>query len=156
MVHWSRGLVTVSVLPWKQVSEPFCWCSQRLWTILFLEASLNLSILLQLFFPLSRFRQTCRRVIEHRMFDHVVLVFIFLNCITIALEHPNIKPESPVKHHAIKNKMSCAVAFSCCCKILSPFPNADGQFMTWFNIMPLLRSEAFPHRWLCNVRHVWL
>lgn len=43
------------------------------------------------------------------------------------------------------------MAFSCCCKILSPLPNADGQFMIWFNIMPLLRSEALPHSWLCNV-----
>lgn len=30
------------------------------------------------------------------MFDHVVLVFIFLNCITIALERPDIDPNSTV------------------------------------------------------------
>lgn len=30
------------------------------------------------------------------MFDHVVLVFIFLNCITIALERPDIDPGSTV------------------------------------------------------------
>lgn len=31
------------------------------------------------------------------MFDHVVLLFIFLNCITIALERPDIDPESTVR-----------------------------------------------------------
>lgn len=31
------------------------------------------------------------------MFDHVVLVFIFLNCITIALERPDIDPGSTVR-----------------------------------------------------------
>lgn len=30
------------------------------------------------------------------MFDHVVLLFIFLNCITIALERPDIDPSSTV------------------------------------------------------------
>lgn len=30
----------------------------------------------------------CQRLISHKLFDHIVLVFIFLNCITIALERP--------------------------------------------------------------------
>lgn len=34
----------------------------------------------------------CQRLISHKLFDHVVLVFIFLNCITIALERPTIQP----------------------------------------------------------------
>uniref|UniRef100_A0A3B4UUH4 Voltage-dependent T-type calcium channel subunit alpha-1H n=1 Tax=Seriola dumerili TaxID=41447 RepID=A0A3B4UUH4_SERDU len=41
-----------------------------------------------------RFRLWCQAVITHKMFDHVVLVFIFLNCITIALERPDIQPHS--------------------------------------------------------------
>uniref|UniRef100_A0A3B4Y353 Voltage-dependent T-type calcium channel subunit alpha-1I-like n=1 Tax=Seriola lalandi dorsalis TaxID=1841481 RepID=A0A3B4Y353_SERLL len=40
------------------------------------------------------FRLWCQAVITHKMFDHVVLVFIFLNCITIALERPEIQPHS--------------------------------------------------------------
>lgn len=40
---------------------------------------------------------TCQKVIAHKMFDHVVLVFIFLNCITIALERPDIDPLSTVR-----------------------------------------------------------
>uniref|UniRef100_A0A8C6Y9N8 Calcium voltage-gated channel subunit alpha1 H n=1 Tax=Naja naja TaxID=35670 RepID=A0A8C6Y9N8_NAJNA len=39
-------------------------------------------------------RANCQKVIAHKMFDHVVLVFIFLNCITIALERPDIDPNS--------------------------------------------------------------
>uniref|UniRef100_A0AAQ5XZ08 Voltage-dependent T-type calcium channel subunit alpha n=1 Tax=Amphiprion ocellaris TaxID=80972 RepID=A0AAQ5XZ08_AMPOC len=41
-----------------------------------------------------RFRVWCQAVISHKIFDHVVLVFIFLNCITIALERPDIQPHS--------------------------------------------------------------
>ncbi|XP_028840829.1 voltage-dependent T-type calcium channel subunit alpha-1H isoform X2 [Denticeps clupeoides] len=46
---------------------------------------------LYLFSPQSKFRMGCQRVISHKMFDHIVLVFIFLNCITIALERPSIQ-----------------------------------------------------------------
>ncbi|KAH0632051.1 hypothetical protein JD844_020081 [Phrynosoma platyrhinos] len=49
---------------------------------------------LYLFSPQNRFRANCQKVIAHKMFDHVVLVFIFLNCITIALERPDIDPNS--------------------------------------------------------------
>uniref|UniRef100_A0A8D0GI26 Calcium voltage-gated channel subunit alpha1 H n=1 Tax=Sphenodon punctatus TaxID=8508 RepID=A0A8D0GI26_SPHPU len=49
---------------------------------------------LYLFSPQNRVRATCQKVIAHKMFDHVVLVFIFLNCITIALERPDINPNS--------------------------------------------------------------
>uniref|UniRef100_A0A3B3W328 Voltage-dependent T-type calcium channel subunit alpha-1H n=1 Tax=Poecilia latipinna TaxID=48699 RepID=A0A3B3W328_9TELE len=43
---------------------------------------------------LFRVRVWCQAVITHKLFDHVVLVFIFLNCITIALERPDILPHS--------------------------------------------------------------
>ncbi|XP_028310132.1 voltage-dependent T-type calcium channel subunit alpha-1H isoform X2 [Gouania willdenowi] len=46
------------------------------------------------FSPENRFRMWCQSVISHKLFDHVVLVFIFLNCITIALERPGIQPHS--------------------------------------------------------------
>ncbi|XP_045841195.1 voltage-dependent T-type calcium channel subunit alpha-1G isoform X27 [Meles meles] len=47
-----------------------------------------------IFPPQSRFRLLCHRIITHKMFDHVVLVIIFLNCITIAMERPKIDPHS--------------------------------------------------------------
>uniref|UniRef100_A0A671VTF4 Calcium voltage-gated channel subunit alpha1 I n=1 Tax=Sparus aurata TaxID=8175 RepID=A0A671VTF4_SPAAU len=38
----------------------------------------------------SQFRQLCQSIIAHKLFDYVVLAFIFLNCITVALERPKI------------------------------------------------------------------
>ncbi|KAM9780147.1 voltage-dependent T-type calcium channel subunit alpha-1H [Neosynchiropus ocellatus] len=51
---------------------------------------------LYLFSPESRIRMWCQSVISHKIFDHVVLVFIFLNCITIALERPDIENRTQV------------------------------------------------------------
>lgn len=36
------------------------------------------------------------------MFDHVVLVIIFLNCITIAMERPKIEPHSAVSSQMLQ------------------------------------------------------
>ncbi|TMS21396.1 Voltage-dependent T-type calcium channel subunit alpha-1H, partial [Larimichthys crocea] len=44
--------------------------------------------------PQNRLRVCCQRVMSHTMFDHVVLCFILLNCITIAMERPGIAPKS--------------------------------------------------------------
>ncbi|XP_074551330.1 voltage-dependent T-type calcium channel subunit alpha-1H-like isoform X1 [Halichoeres trimaculatus] len=49
---------------------------------------------LYLFSPHNKFRVWCQKVIGHKMFDHIILLFIFLNCITIALERPDIQPHS--------------------------------------------------------------
>ncbi|KAL4647803.1 voltage-dependent T-type calcium channel subunit alpha-1I-like [Arapaima gigas] len=43
-----------------------------------------------LFSPENKFRLLCQSIIAHKLFDYVVLVFIFLNCITVALERPKI------------------------------------------------------------------
>ncbi|CAJ1076741.1 LOW QUALITY PROTEIN: voltage-dependent T-type calcium channel subunit alpha-1I-like [Xyrichtys novacula] len=43
-----------------------------------------------LFSPENRFRQICQSIIAHKLFDYVVLAFIFSNCITVALERPKI------------------------------------------------------------------
>ncbi|XP_054634832.1 voltage-dependent T-type calcium channel subunit alpha-1G isoform X1 [Dunckerocampus dactyliophorus] len=49
---------------------------------------------LYVFAPHNRFRLWCQKTIGHKMFDHIILLFIFLNCITIALERPDIQPHS--------------------------------------------------------------
>ncbi|KAM8843948.1 voltage-dependent T-type calcium channel subunit alpha-1I-like isoform 2-T3 [Spinachia spinachia] len=43
-----------------------------------------------LFSPRNKFRQICQSIIAHKLFDYVVLAFIFSNCITVALERPKI------------------------------------------------------------------
>lgn len=58
------------------------WCKERETWSLFI------------FPPYSKFRMICNKIISHKMFDHVVLVIIFLNCITIAMERPKIEPQS--------------------------------------------------------------
>ncbi|KAK5873367.1 hypothetical protein PBY51_018415 [Eleginops maclovinus] len=54
------------------------WCESReAWSV-------------YLFSPQNKFRLLCQSIIAHKLFDYVVLVFIFLNCITVALERPKI------------------------------------------------------------------
>ncbi|KAM9336088.1 voltage-dependent T-type calcium channel subunit alpha-1G [Symphorus nematophorus] len=66
---------------WLEKKQPQ-WCRERdTWS-------------LYLFPPDSRFRIVCNKIITHEMFDHIVLVIIFLNCITIAMERPRIDPTS--------------------------------------------------------------
>ncbi|TTV09641.1 Voltage-dependent T-type calcium channel subunit alpha-1I [Bagarius yarrelli] len=43
-----------------------------------------------LFSPQNKFRVMCQSIIAHKLFDYVVLAFIFSNCITVALERPKI------------------------------------------------------------------
>ncbi|XP_055913400.1 uncharacterized protein LOC129947020 isoform X4 [Eupeodes corollae] len=43
----------------------------------------------------NRFRQICSWFVNQKWFDNVVLLFIALNCITLAMERPNIPPNSP-------------------------------------------------------------
>ncbi|XP_067277633.1 voltage-dependent T-type calcium channel subunit alpha-1H-like isoform X2 [Pseudorasbora parva] len=47
---------------------------------------------LYLFSPQSKSRMMCQRLISYKMFDHIVLVFVALNCITIAMERPTMQP----------------------------------------------------------------
>ncbi|XP_012658525.1 voltage-dependent T-type calcium channel subunit alpha-1G isoform X29 [Otolemur garnettii] len=69
------------VRAWIQARLPACCRERDSWSA-------------YIFPPQSRFRLLCHRIITHKMFDHVVLVIIFLNCITIAMERPKIDPHS--------------------------------------------------------------
>uniref|UniRef100_A0A803V4D7 Voltage-dependent T-type calcium channel subunit alpha n=1 Tax=Ficedula albicollis TaxID=59894 RepID=A0A803V4D7_FICAL len=66
---------------WVWAQLPSCCKDRDSWSI-------------YIFAPHSRFRLMCNKIITHKMFDHVVLVIIFLNCITIAMERPKIEPHS--------------------------------------------------------------
>uniref|UniRef100_A0A7N4PNB9 Voltage-dependent T-type calcium channel subunit alpha n=1 Tax=Sarcophilus harrisii TaxID=9305 RepID=A0A7N4PNB9_SARHA len=71
----------VSGPEWAYVYKPD-WCEIREdWSV-------------YLFSPENRFRVLCQTIITHKLFDYVVLAFIFLNCITIALERPQIEAGS--------------------------------------------------------------
>ncbi|XP_055388606.1 uncharacterized protein LOC129617143 isoform X3 [Condylostylus longicornis] len=49
---------------------------------------------LYIFPETNRFRQGCSWFVNQKWFDNVVLLFIALNCITLAMERPNIPPTS--------------------------------------------------------------
>ncbi|XP_065708718.1 voltage-dependent T-type calcium channel subunit alpha-1G isoform X16 [Patagioenas fasciata] len=66
---------------WVRARLPACCRERDSWSI-------------YVFAPHSRFRLMCNKIITHKMFDHIVLVIIFLNCITIAMERPKIEPHS--------------------------------------------------------------
>uniref|UniRef100_A0A3Q3W3B7 Voltage-dependent T-type calcium channel subunit alpha n=1 Tax=Mola mola TaxID=94237 RepID=A0A3Q3W3B7_MOLML len=66
---------------WLEKKQPECCRHRDTWS-------------LYLFPPESRFRVLCNKIITHKMFDHIVLLIIFLNCITIAMERPRIDPTS--------------------------------------------------------------
>ncbi|XP_049817444.1 voltage-dependent T-type calcium channel subunit alpha-1H-like isoform X2 [Aethina tumida] len=50
-----------------------------------------------LFSPNNRLRKRCQWLVAQKWFDNVVLLFIAMNCITLAMERPNIPPESTEK-----------------------------------------------------------
>lgn len=54
-----------------------------------------------------RFRLICNKIITHKMFDHIVLVIIFLNCITIAMERPKIESHSAVSNQTASLSNGC-------------------------------------------------
>jgi len=47
-----------------------------------------------LFPPENKVRQTCGKLVSNKWFDHLVLCFIGLNCVTLAMERPHIPPDS--------------------------------------------------------------
>lgn len=46
----------------------------------------------------NKFRQMCDWFVEQKWFDNVILLFIALNCITLAMERPNIPPNCPERY----------------------------------------------------------
>ncbi|CAM4831211.1 unnamed protein product [Rotaria magnacalcarata] len=49
---------------------------------------------LYIFSPENRFRQMLNRLVVKKSFDHLTLIFIALNCITVAMENPTISAAS--------------------------------------------------------------
>ncbi|XP_042345439.1 voltage-dependent T-type calcium channel subunit alpha-1H-like [Plectropomus leopardus] len=68
--------------PLNSIQKMLRWCKEhKEWSFYVLS-------------PQNRFRISCQRVISHKIFDHVVLLFILLSCVTIAIERPGIDPAS--------------------------------------------------------------
>ncbi|KAL6109589.1 cacna1g [Pungitius sinensis] len=66
----------------NRIQSALRWCKKRNeWSLYVLS-------------PQNRFRLFCKRVMSHNSFEYTVLIFILLNCITIAMERPGIEPAS--------------------------------------------------------------
>ncbi|XP_022256274.1 voltage-dependent T-type calcium channel subunit alpha-1G-like [Limulus polyphemus] len=73
----------------KHLNGKLCWLVEPGGC---LEEHKDYSLLI--FSPRNRFRQICSKIVENRRFDYGILFFITLNCITLAMERPNIPPDS--------------------------------------------------------------
>ncbi|EEC17907.1 voltage-gated calcium channel, putative, partial [Ixodes scapularis] len=65
-----------------------------------------------IFPPESKMRIYCNRLTDGRWFDYTVLVFIALNCITLAMERPNIPPKSLERELLIAANYTFTVVFA--------------------------------------------
>ncbi|XP_054728206.1 uncharacterized protein LOC129237458 [Anastrepha obliqua] len=87
----------------------------------------------------NRFREMCVWFVNQKWFDNVVLLFIALNCITLAMERPNIPPASNERLFlATANYVFTAVfTVEMLIKVVSTgmFYGTDAYFTSGWNIM---------------------
>lgn len=69
---------------------------------------------LYLFSPENKLRRICGYLITRRWFDYCVLFFIATNCITLAMERPNIPSDSVVSRIFCLLAQSVKIGMCCC------------------------------------------
>lgn len=86
-----------------------------------------------------KFRRFCTWFVEQKWFDNVVLLFIALNCITLAMERPNIPPWSNERYFLGTANYVFTVVFAIemLVKVVSTgmFYGKDAYFTSGWNIM---------------------
>ncbi|XP_055525696.1 voltage-dependent T-type calcium channel subunit alpha-1G isoform X2 [Wyeomyia smithii] len=94
---------------------------------------------LYIFTESNRFRQICSWFVNQKWFDNVILLFIALNCITLAMERPNIPPNCPERYFlSTANYVFTAVfAVEMFIKVVATgmFYGPDAYFTSGWNIM---------------------
>lgn len=97
------------------------------------------SYTLYLFPPENRFRRLCLWFVNQKWFDNVVLLFIALNCITLAMERPNIPPWSKERLflQTANNVFTAVFAVEMLIKVVATgmFYGTDAYFTSGWNIM---------------------
>ncbi|EDV92308.1 GH24843 [Drosophila grimshawi] len=87
----------------------------------------------------NRFRQICSWFVNQKWFDNVVLLFIALNCITLAMERPNIPPSSTERVFLATANYVFTVVFTVemFIKVVATgmFYGPDAYFTSGWNIM---------------------
>ncbi|XP_035892745.1 voltage-dependent T-type calcium channel subunit alpha-1G isoform X4 [Anopheles stephensi] len=94
---------------------------------------------LYLFPEHNRFRQVCTWFVNQKWFDNVILLFIALNCITLAMERPNIPPNCTERYFLSTANYVFTVVFAVemFIKVVSAglFYGPDAYFTSGWNIM---------------------
>uniref|UniRef100_A0A182P976 Ion transport domain-containing protein n=1 Tax=Anopheles epiroticus TaxID=199890 RepID=A0A182P976_9DIPT len=90
---------------------------------------------LYLFPEHNRFRQICTWFVNQKWFDNVILLFIALNCITLAMERPNIPPNCTERYFLSTANYVFTVVFA-----VEMFIKLTGRSSPMFQVFRLLRS----------------
>lgn len=94
---------------------------------------------LYLFPDTNKFRQICSWFVRQKWFDNVILLFIALNCITLAMERPNIPPWSKERFFLATANYVFTVVFAIemLIKVIAAgmFYGNDAYFTSGWNIM---------------------
>lgn len=98
---YGERVVNVPKLCWYFEPQWWRWCFEN-----------RQDYALFLFPPDSKVRMYCNRLTDGRWFDYTVLAFIALNCITLAMERPNIPPRSLERELLIAANYTFTVVFA--------------------------------------------
>lgn len=94
---------------------------------------------LYLFAEDNKFRCVCDWFVTQKWFDNVILLFIALNCITLAMERPNIPPNCPERYFLMTANYVFTVVFTIemFVKVVATgmFYGHDAYFNSGWNIM---------------------
>ncbi|XP_063362295.1 voltage-dependent T-type calcium channel subunit alpha-1G-like isoform X2 [Cydia amplana] len=94
---------------------------------------------LYIFPPGNKIRQLCTWMVTRGWFDNIVLLFIALNCITLAMERPNIPPDSKERAFLASANYVFTVVFAVemFIKVVASgmFYGPDAYFTSGWNIM---------------------
>ncbi|CAH2234985.1 jg18984 [Pararge aegeria aegeria] len=94
---------------------------------------------LYIFAPDNKIRRLCTWMVTRSWFDNIVLLFIALNCITLAMERPNIPPDSKERSFLSSANYVFTVVFAVemFIKVVASgmFYGADAYFTSGWNIM---------------------
>ncbi|XP_052740095.1 voltage-dependent T-type calcium channel subunit alpha-1G [Bicyclus anynana] len=94
---------------------------------------------LYIFAPDNKIRRLCTWMVTRGWFDNIVLLFIALNCITLAMERPNIPPDSKERAFLSSANYVFTVVFAVemFIKVVASgmFYGAEAYFTSGWNIM---------------------
>lgn len=121
------------------VSEPFKFTSKAIRRRIEQFTKGREEYSLYLFSEDNKFRWACDWFVTQKWFDNVILLFIALNCITLAMERPNIPPNCPERYFLMTANYVFTVVFTIemFVKVVASgmFYGHDAYFNSGWNIM---------------------